>query len=57
MELPIGKVNAWVRRRPGYEAPGHPGGGLIERSWAGWVLGLISLGYPGGGLAEHSWAD
>ena len=33
----------------GKKAPGHSGGGLIERSWVGWLLGLISLGYPGGG--------
>ena len=29
----------------GYEIPGHLGGGLAGRSWAGWLLGLIPLGY------------
>ena len=44
MELPIGKESTWVKRHPGYEALGLPGGGLVGRSWAGWLLGLIPLG-------------
>ena len=31
----------------GYEIPGHPSKGLAERSWAGWLLGLIPLGLLG----------
>ena len=42
--------NTWVKRHPGYEVPGHPGGGLVGRSSAGWLLDLVPLGYPGGGL-------
>ena len=33
----------------------HLGGGLTERSWVDWLLGLIPLGYPGGGSAGRSW--
>ena len=32
VELPIEKVNTWVRRRPGYESSWHPGRGLTGRS-------------------------
>ena len=34
---------------------GHPDGGLVGRSWAGWLLGLVPLGYPGGGSSGLSW--
>ena len=57
VELPIGKVSTRVKRRPGYKAPGHPSGGLVERSWVGWLLGLVPLGYPGGGSTKSYWAD
>ena len=56
VELPIGKVITRVKRRPGYEIPGRPGGGLVGRSWADWLIGPIPLGYPGGGSAERFWA-
>ena len=55
MELPIGKISTWVKRRPGYETPGHPGGGLVGRFWVGWLLGLVLLGYPGGGSTGRYW--
>ena len=32
------------------------GGGLTERSWVGWLLGLVPLGYPGEGSTGRSWA-
>ena len=54
VELPIEKENIWVKRRSGYEMPGHPDGGLAGRSWAGWLLTLVSLGYPGGGSSGLS---
>ena len=31
MELPIGKVSTWVKRHPGYEAPGR----MIDRAFLG----------------------
>ena len=58
MELPIGKVNTWVRRHPGYEAPGHLGRGSAGHSWASWLLGLVSLGLLGWAdwLGDRAWA-
>ena len=56
MELSIEKVSTWVKRRLAYEASRHPGEGLVGRSWAGWLLGLVPLGYPGGRSTGRYWA-
>ena len=44
------------KKASGYEIPGHPGKGMVGRSWAGWPLGFFPLGYPSRGLAGRSWA-